>query len=206
MLLQFPLQRIFSIKFLPLPPFLTQTRQPALCVTAVCKASSLIKRSSDENMPKIAAPTAVASLLFQEQHIHVSSERPAPLTHASGNHQYQPSSPSLGLHQLKKLLRLTRPVFPNEPGLLKMAFQTGRHPGLPGPGMRWHPNFHLVVTQVAPAATPTLPRADEYLYIAIQSLDSLQKAILREAAVLQEATDKAKDSKSCYLRYALSFL
>lgn len=80
MLLKFPLQRIFNVKLLPLPPVSDpEVGQPALAVgLLLCRASYLIKRSSDENIPKIAVPSAIASLLFQEQRIYVSTERLSP--------------------------------------------------------------------------------------------------------------------------------
>lgn len=96
----FPCREHSVLKLLPLPPVSDPgAGQPAAAVgLLVCQASSLIKHSSDENIPKIVVPNATASLLFQEKHMYVSYKRLSPSSQQQGPAE-QSSSPYFGLHQ-----------------------------------------------------------------------------------------------------------
>lgn len=92
MLLEFSLQGIFSVKLLPFPP----VSDPEAGQAAPAPGLLLIEHSSEESIPKIAVPNAIASLLFQKQHIYVLNRRLAPKIQSSAQQQERLSSPRLG--------------------------------------------------------------------------------------------------------------
>lgn len=100
-LLQFPCREYSVLKLLPLPPVSDPgAGQPAPAMELLlCQASYLIKHSSDENIPKIVVPNAIASLLFQEQRMYVSYKRLSPSSQQERPAE-QPSSPYSELHQI----------------------------------------------------------------------------------------------------------